>query len=243
MCYCYLHIFPNEKIYVGTTQKTPERRWQNGYGYRTQQLMWNAICKYGWENVRHKVIECETPEEMWEKEKELIKKYDTTNPAKGYNISVGGEKSAFGCHPTEEHRRKNSEALKGDKNPSKRPEVRRKISESAKNRPPITEDTRKKMSESAKNKPPMSESTKQKLRDAFKGDKNPSKRPEVREKLSKANKGKIIKESIRRKISDKMKGISKSKQKWLTPQGEIKEMHFSNVAQWHPDWILIQNKE
>lgn len=187
MCYCYLHIFPNEKIYVGTTQKTPERRWQNGYGYRTQQLMWNAICKYGWENVRHKVIECETPEEMWEMEKELIKKYDTTNPAKGYNISVGGEKSAFGCHPTEEHRRKNSEALKGDKNPSKR--------------------------------------------------------PEVREKLSKANKGKIIQESIRRKISDKMKGISKSKQKWLTPQGEIKEMHFSNVAQWHPDWILIQNKE
>lgn len=113
-CYCYLHIFPNSKIYVGITQqKKVEYRWGvEGIGYRTQSLVWRAICKYGWKNIKHQVIICETPEEMWEKEKELIKKYDTTNPDKGYNISVGGDKGPVGCHPTEETRRKLSEYTK-----------------------------------------------------------------------------------------------------------------------------------
>ena len=137
MCYCYLHIFPNSKIYVGTTQKEKvEDRWKkDGYGYHHQQFIWNAICKYGWENVKHKVIVCETPEEMWEMEKKLIKEYDTTNPEHGYNISIGGEKSAFGNCLTEDTRRKMSETRKGKKRNPHTEEVRRKISETKKNTP------------------------------------------------------------------------------------------------------------
>ena len=120
MCYCYLHIFPNQKIYVGTTQQERvERRWgSGGSGYKSQPLIWNAICKYGWENVRHKVIKCETPEEMWEKEKELIKEYDTTNHEHGYNLSIGGEKSAVGYKHTEEYKKKMREMNLGEKNHS-----------------------------------------------------------------------------------------------------------------------------
>ena len=39
------------------------------------------------------------------------------------------------------------------------------------------------------------------------------------------------------------KGIPRTKSKWLTPSGEIREMNISHVKQHHPDWILIQNQE
>ena len=167
-CFCYLHIFPNEKIYVGTTQKEKvEDRWKkDGYGYKRQPFMWNAICKYGWESVRHKVIECETPEEMWEMERELIKKYDTTNPEHGYNCSTGGDKSAFGFHPSEKTRKKLSDALKGRKKPPISEETRKKLSESHKDKHP-TEETRRKMSEA--NKPPFTEEHKRRISESKKG--------------------------------------------------------------------------
>lgn len=158
-CFCYLHIFPNSKIYVGTTQRSkPEIRWQNGSGYKSQPLIWNAICKYGWENIKHKVIVCETPEKMWEMEKELIKKYDTTNPEHGYNLSIGGEKSGAGYHPTEEHKRKLSAALKGKKRPPFTEKHRKRISESKKGEKnpnygkTCPESIRQKISESMKGK-------------------------------------------------------------------------------------------
>lgn len=212
-CFCYLHIFPNSKIYVGTTQlKKPERRWGfEGRGYKKQPLIWNAICKYGWENINHKVIVCETPEKMWEMEKELIKKYDTTNHEKGYNLSIGGEKSGAGCHKTEETRRRMSELMKGkmtgDKNPSKRPEVRRKIGDSNKGKV-RSEEVRKNLSE--KNK----------------GENNP-------------NYGKHLSEDIRRKIGLSHKGVPRLKRKYITPNGEIREMQPYNVKKHHPDWTRI----
>ena len=157
-CFCYLHIFPNDKIYVGTTQKRkPEYRWRrDGSGYIKQPLMWNAICKYGWENVKHQVIVCETPEEMWEMERELIKEYDTTNHDKGYNCSLGGESGSTGVVRTEEYKKKQVQSHKGqipwNKDKVTPESVRQKQRESAKNRPPITEETRKRLSKSHKGK-------------------------------------------------------------------------------------------
>lgn len=163
-CFCYLHIFPNDKIYVGTTQQSsPEKRWgPGGYRYKKNKHLYSAICKYGWENVRHKVIVCETPEEMWEKEKELIKEYDTTNPAKGYNHSTGGENSTYGCvgyykdkHFSPEHRRKISDAMKGNKNclgRKMKDSTRQKISIANKDKHP-TEEVKRKISETKKNTP------------------------------------------------------------------------------------------
>lgn len=104
---------------------------------------------------------------MWEKEKELIRKYDTTNPAKGYNLSIGGEKSGAGYHPTEEHKRKLSAALKGKK------------------RPPFTEKHRKRLSESKKGeknpnyKKICPESIRQKISESMKG-KNTGPHPKLK---------------------------------------------------------------
>ena len=218
-CFCYLHIFPNDKIYVGTTQqKKVELRWKcDGSGYKIQPLIWRAIQKYGWENVKHKVIVCETPEEMWKMEKELIKKYDTTNLAKGYNISTGGEGGPVGCHRSEETKQKLSEINKGKHLST---EVKIKMSERRKGEgnpnygKSLSEETKRRISESRKGK--------------MMGENNPSKRLEVRRKISESKKG---------------KPHPQPKYKWITPNGEIRIMDKANVTHYHKDWILIQNKE
>lgn len=88
----YVHTFPNNKKYVGlSTMENINQRWQNGYGYKTQKLMYRAILKWGWKNIKHKIYEVETELEMKYLEKYLIAYYQTTNPKYGYNISTGGE--------------------------------------------------------------------------------------------------------------------------------------------------------
>ena len=114
----YMHIFPNNKVYVGiTSQKTQERWRNNGDGYKNQILLYRAIQKYGWDNIKHEIIaENLTAEQAQKLEIELIKKYDSTNKDKGYNISLGGEASAYGMRHSEETKRKFSENRIGEKN-------------------------------------------------------------------------------------------------------------------------------
>ena len=91
--YCvYLHTFPNGKVYVGTTCRKPKYRWNNGNGYANRQRkMFNAIQKYGWENVKHEILYDDlTKEEAAQKEIELIGLYNSTNDKYGYNIEKGG---------------------------------------------------------------------------------------------------------------------------------------------------------
>lgn len=119
----YMHVFPNDKVYIGiTSQNNPEDRWIGGFGYKVQPRMWRAIQKYGWENVEHYIIarhvNIETAVNM---EKDLIELYDATNKMCGYNASPGGW--AMG----EESRKKLSEKCKGRKLSE---EIRAKISKS-----------------------------------------------------------------------------------------------------------------
>jgi len=113
--YCvYMHIFPNEKRYIGITCCNPNRRWQNGYGYVNQPVMHNAIVKYGWNNIRHEIIiDNLTLDEANDKEQELIAFYQTTNRTYGYNVEFGGK--ACG-HLTDEHKQKISVANSGKNN-------------------------------------------------------------------------------------------------------------------------------
>lgn len=92
--YCvYMHENKfNKKKYIGITGKEPKIRWANGRGYTGCTHFYNAIQKYGWDNFEHKILHTNlSKKEACEKEIELIKKYDTTNENKGYNISSGGE--------------------------------------------------------------------------------------------------------------------------------------------------------
>ena len=88
----YMHVFPNKKVYIGITCQKPNERWRNGKGYKKSQIkIRNAINKYGWENIEHKVLyENLTKEEAEQKEIELISFYNSNNKNKGFNKSKGG---------------------------------------------------------------------------------------------------------------------------------------------------------
>lgn len=92
--YCvYMHKNKtNNKVYIGITGNNPESRWKNGNGYKYNTHFWRAINKYGWnEGFEHIILEENlTKSEAEQKEIELIKKYQSTNQNKGYNMQKGG---------------------------------------------------------------------------------------------------------------------------------------------------------
>ena len=85
--YCvYIHKFPNNKVYIGMTSNTA-RRWNNGYGYRNNQKMFDDILNYGWNNIEHNIIaENLTYNEAVKLENEKINEYKSFNEKYGYNI-------------------------------------------------------------------------------------------------------------------------------------------------------------
>lgn len=110
-CTVYKHTTPSGKVYVGITSKKPEERWLNGRGYARNEHFWNAIKKYGWDNIKHEILaEHVSREEACRLEKFYIALYESATPTKGYNLTFGGETGAI---HTAESRRKLSESLKG----------------------------------------------------------------------------------------------------------------------------------
>ena len=106
----YAHIVPKEvskykhdKYYIGITSQALSQRWKcNGYGYKRQRIFWNAIQKYGWENIKHVLIlDNLTHDEACKMEIELIKKHNSTNREFGYNLTNGGEGSLGYTHSEE----------------------------------------------------------------------------------------------------------------------------------------------
>lgn len=90
----YVHTL-NDKVYIGQTygdnEKEWNRRFQNGNGYKRSLYFYNAIQKYGWENVRTEILFTGlSQEEANLREELLIRMYDTTNHDVGYNITLGG---------------------------------------------------------------------------------------------------------------------------------------------------------
>lgn len=113
--YCvYMHITPNGKRYIGITSRKPEYRWNHGKAYMTNKHFYNAILKYGWENIEHIILaKGLSKKEAGEMEISLIKKYNTTDTAYGYNQSTGGEFGGVGVVFTEERKKKIGESHKG----------------------------------------------------------------------------------------------------------------------------------
>jgi hypothetical protein len=92
-----MHICPNNKKYIGITMQNVKKRWAKGNGYRHQKHFFNAILKYGWDNIEHIIIESNLTKEMaGALEKKLIEQHKTNDRNYGYNISSGGEYSRHG---------------------------------------------------------------------------------------------------------------------------------------------------
>lgn len=89
----YIHtVLKNNKKYVGlSTKENINDRWKNGKGYKGQKVFYNAILKYGWDNISHQVFECDTEAEMKYLERYLIAYYNTTDRRYGYNVTEGGD--------------------------------------------------------------------------------------------------------------------------------------------------------
>ena len=164
----YMHINKsNQKKYIGITSQNVKKRWQNGYGYKTNPYFWRSIQKYGWNGFEHSIIESGlTEQEAKAKEIELIGTYNTIYP-NGYNYTQGGDnvseklhsqetkqkisQALKGRHLSEECRQKISEALSGEKNPfygkTWTDEHRQKVKENRVYKP-HSEETKQKMSKS-----------------------------------------------------------------------------------------------
>ena len=89
----YQHIcpYPSQHSYVGITkQNPPSKRWgKNGSGYKSNHFFYEFIKDYGWDNFEHIII-AQGLKERYAVilEAELIRRYDLTNRAKGFNKNV-----------------------------------------------------------------------------------------------------------------------------------------------------------
>lgn len=140
----YIHITPSNKVYVGLTSQNVKNRWNNGYGYLTNKHFFRSIKKYGWANIQHIIYATGLDEEKAkETEKQLIKKYNSTNIKCGYNITQGGDTRVV----TPETRKKISLATKGR---PKSEHMRKALSETRKSMIylPLTEEHKQKISKS-----------------------------------------------------------------------------------------------
>jgi len=150
-CIYRLSCLVNFKVYIGQTIKKPLRRWKtehrwalrkNKHKNKHLQAAWNL---YGETSFVFEVIEEFDPEMNFSLdylEQYWINFYDSKNPEKGYNMTDGGG-GTKGWIPTLATRNAISLGNKGKKRTT---EVRAKMSESQKNREPISEETREKKS-------------------------------------------------------------------------------------------------
>ena len=104
----YKHETPCGKVYIGITKQKPVKRWLHGKGYQKQDYFYNAIQKYGWDNIKHEILFTGlTKEEASQKEIELIEKYKSNQREFGYNIRDGGCNATHSAESREKLRQAN----------------------------------------------------------------------------------------------------------------------------------------
>lgn len=91
-CCVYVHKNKeNGKIYIGITTQDPEKRWKKGLGYQKNIYFYRAIQTYGWDGFEHIIlIDNISVQQANIIEFELIHKYQSNDPSKGYNMANGG---------------------------------------------------------------------------------------------------------------------------------------------------------
>lgn len=127
----------NNKLYFGVTKCSIRKRWiqHKCNSSRKKYHLYRAMIKYGVENFSISLIkECDSEDEMYSIEKELIKKHRTNEKEFGYNNSIGGEASSKGKKLSTEQILKISEFQKKRKRKPFSEETIIKMRQSAKGR-------------------------------------------------------------------------------------------------------------
>lgn len=122
------------KVYIGITNQGSGARYRHHW-YESRigepSPIHRSMAKYGEENFTLEIIDfADTYDELKEKEKYWIKRYNSTDRSIGYNLTEGGD-GTFGRMHSEETKEKIRQKALGRK---------------------VSEDTKKKMSESRKGK-------------------------------------------------------------------------------------------
>lgn len=80
------------------------KRWNGGRGYKTCIYFYNAILKYGWDNIKHEILFTDLEEKRAKSlEIELIRHYKSLGIS--YNMTNGGD-GYLGYNPSKETRNK-----------------------------------------------------------------------------------------------------------------------------------------
>lgn len=107
----YCHIDPVGKMYFGISCDCI-KRWNNGDGYKYNESFYDAIKKYGWDNLIHIIfMEGLTLSEANKQERFFIRCLHTMDPQYGYNLREGG-----GGSPSVISRKKMSKSRIGNSN-------------------------------------------------------------------------------------------------------------------------------
>ena len=102
----YVHTTPDGKKYVGSTSIEPNKRFQRGCNYKTCTRFNDAINFFGWNNIKHEILETvEDKETALKREEYYTLLWRTNEPEFGYNIYVGNI-------PNKENIKKHSEKMK-----------------------------------------------------------------------------------------------------------------------------------
>lgn len=130
----YKHTFPNDKVYIGQclgeTIENAMNRWgKDGIGYKYQKI-YRAIMKYGWDNIKHEIIEVvDSQEKANEREIYYIGLYNSTDNSKGYNISIGGSTNNQGKNSHTKEYMREYMRLNGDRYKERHREYNKKYHE------------------------------------------------------------------------------------------------------------------
>ena len=179
-----MYTFPNGKRYIGKSKRSLSRRQGSFFNrYKNCTALWNAIEKYGIDNIKQDILfeNDMSDEDASRLEQICILTFKTNanrfyNPKYGYNLTDGGE-GISGWKPTEEQYEKRLEQLHelhqkqiGSKRSedSKRKMSIAKIGENNPNYGKPMDDDRKRKIAIANSKENMSEETKKRRSAAVK---------------------------------------------------------------------------
>ena len=169
----YMYTLPNSKSYIGQTSRSLlQRSGYNFINYRASIAFYNAIKKYGAENITTAILcQCNTLAEANYKEQWYIKRFNTISP-NGYNLRTGGGNSKP-CPETRRRMSENHADFSGKNHPNfgknLSAETRHKISKAHLGKKLSSEHRRKISENSATRQPKQRELRRLRMR----GEKNP----------------------------------------------------------------------
>ena len=119
ICGIYKIISPSGKIYIGQSVDINRRIKSYKYGNcKEQPYLYNSILKYGWCSFDFFILEVCNENELNDKEKYYIDKYNTFNTKHGMNLRDGGGSHGKMSIITKEKMKQNHKDQSGEKNPN-----------------------------------------------------------------------------------------------------------------------------